>query len=203
MRKSFARVMKAVTCSAFLFLATGNSQAATVISVGTVELVAKSDFIFQGKVIEEWVAAGPRSGSILTFLRFSVSDVLKGAAARSTVVLSYLGGVLDGRILTIEGMEIPSVGEEGVFFVEHLGRNQIHPLYGWDQGRFLIRRDTSGRASVYTHDMKPIGRVDMVKATPGISDGVAPGIVVASDGREALSLDAFKARIRTLVEAQQ
>ncbi len=191
-------------CMAVLALSTGPANSATVVSVGTADLVEGCDFIFHGTAVERWVSAGAQPGSIFTNVKFAVSEVLKGDATRRTVVLSYLGGTLDGLTLSIEGLQVPDVGEEGVYFVERLGRSQIHPLLGWDQGLFHIITDDRGRKTVFTHDLRPVGRIDREKASwDSISTGNAPGVVIAIRESSALPLDAFKARIRDLVEARQ
>jgi hypothetical protein len=189
--------------SALLFLAAGPAHSTSVLAVGTTELAANSKFIFHGKVIERWVAAGPRSQSIVTYFRFSVTDVLKGDSGKKSVVLGFLGGTLNGRTLRVEGMTLPTVGDEGVFFVDSPGANLVQPFYGWDQGRFQVHQDGQGRKVIYTHDEKPIHRLDSAIAIRGVSDGHAAGIVTAASSRDALTVDSFKARIREIVEAQQ
>lgn len=181
----------------------GAGQAATVTSVGTADLATKANFIFHGKAVERWVAAGAKSGSIYTYMRFAVTDVIKGDPARQSVVLSFLGGTLNGRTLRVEGMKLPTIGDEGVYFVTQVERNYVQPFYGWDQGRFQVRTDSAGDKSVFTHDARPVKRVDMVHAAKGIAAGEAAGVVVAAQDRDALSLASFKLRIREIVEAQQ
>lgn len=195
------RARMALGC-ALLGMSACIANATTVLSVGTAELTVNSGFIFHGTVTERWVAAGPKEGSIYTYLRFSVADVLKGAAGES-VVLRFLGGTLNGRTLRVEGMKLPAVGEEGVFFVERLDRHQVYPFFGWDQGRFLVRTDAQGQKAVFTHDLRPVGRLELARASTGISTGQAAGVEIAATDSDAMQLDAFMTRVRDLVEAQQ
>jgi hypothetical protein len=197
------QILKATIVFAALAFASTGAQSASVIAVSTTDLAAQSDFIFQGKAIRSWVAAGPAKGSILTYLEFAVSDVIKGDRNRKSVVLSFLGGNLNGRVLRVDGLMLPSVGEEGVYFVERLGRNQVHPLYGWDQGRFLVQSDAQGGKSVFTHDMKPVGGFDRASAAARVNTGHAVGVAEAGDEHHAMSVDAFKSRVRALVGEQQ
>lgn len=198
-----ACLMSAAAACALLALASVPAHAATVLGVGTADLASQSDFIFHGKVVEKWAAAGPGNGTIVTYLRFSVSDVLKGASGRESVVLGFLGGSLNGRTMRIEGMKIPAIGEEGVFFVERLARLQVHPLFGWDQGRFLVRSDAQGRKTVYTHDLLPVRQLNAESTMSAISGGHAAGVIVATSVREAMPLETFKQSVRAMVEAQQ
>jgi len=191
-------------CMAVLALSTNPADSSTVVSVGTTDLVEGCDFIFHGTPVERWVSAGAQPGSIFTNVKFAVSEVLKGDPSRKTVVLSYLGGTLDGLTLSIEGLQVPGIGEEGIYFVERLGRNQVHPLLGWDQGLFHVITDSRGRKTVFTHDLRPVGRINREKASwGGISTGHAPGVVISGRESDALSLEAFKTRIRDLVGGRQ
>jgi len=189
--------------AAVLALSPVASDAASVKSVGTSDLVANSQFVFHGVITEKWVAPGSRPGAIFTHMRVAVSDTIKGAPGRQSVVLSFLGGTYQGRTLRVEGLRLPRVGEEGVFFVERLDRAQVHPLYGWDQGRFKVHTDRFGRKTVFTHDMKAVRSVAMARAESGLSSGRAVGIDVSDDPGDAISLDSFKARVRQIAEAQQ
>jgi hypothetical protein len=35
-------------------------------------------------------------------------------------------------------MQMPETGERGIYFVENLNAQQIHPLCGWQQGHCLV-----------------------------------------------------------------
>lgn len=179
------------------------AQAATVSAVGTADLVRGSDFIFHGKVTGVRVAAGQQKGSIVTTVEFAVLDVLKGEPGRGRVELQYLGGTLHGRTLRIEGLRLPAIGQEGIYFVETLDRGQIHPMYGWDQGVFLVLADAGGKKYVATHDGKPVRAVSSRNVMYGISTGIASGIQLADSAAMAIGPADFKARVRTLVEMQQ
>jgi hypothetical protein len=199
------RSLQAIIVFASVTFAAATAHAASVVAVGTSDLTARCDFIFHGTALRTWTAAGPSKGSIRTYVEFSVADVLKGDRNLSKVTLSYLGGVLNGRGLRVEGLRLPRIGEEGVYFVERLGRSQVHPLYGWDQGRFLVREDADGRKAVFTHDRKPVRGFDQMTGAPGMvaTAGHAGGVRIADDDRQALSLAEFKQRVRALVETRQ
>ncbi len=195
--------IRAIIAFATLALGGAIAQAASVLAVGTSDLTARSDFIFHGKAVRSWVEAASGNGAIHTYMEFTVTDVLKGDRNRRSVTLSFLGGVLNGRGMRVEGLVLPRIGEEGIYFVERLGRRQVHPLYGWNQGRFLVHGDTENRKSVFTYDMKPVRGFEAVSASPGLAKRYANGVTVADDKRLALSLATFKLRVRALVEAQQ
>lgn len=200
---SGSRPLVTLACSAMLALAAVPSHPATVLSVGTIDLVEGCDFIFQGTPIERWVAAGATPGTIFTNVRFTVSEVLKGDPERASVVLGYLGGTLDGVTLSIEGLRLPGIGEEGIYFVERLERSQVHPLFGWEQGLFRVIADSQGNRNVFTNDLRPVARIDGARAPWGISSGPSAGVVIAETSAAAMSVEAFKASIRELVGEQK
>src|SRR5262245_47191689 len=107
-----ARIFRLTTCVLLAGLWAAAATAATVRTVGTEDLAARAGFSFHGKPVEKWVAAGAKPGSIYTFVRYEVTDVLKGDASKKTVVLSFLGGTLNGRTLRVEGMQLPALGDE-------------------------------------------------------------------------------------------
>lgn len=201
-RLDFPVGLRMAAACAMLLASTLTAHAASVRAVGTSDLAAKSQFIFQGRVTEKRVTAGSRPGSIVTRLRFTVLDVLKGARGQTSVELSFLGGTLNGRTLRVEGLRMPAVGEEGIFFVERLDGRLVQPFYGWDQGRFLVRTDAHGRRFVTTHDQRPVSRVDASGAQSVVARGHAAGIVTSADEREALSVAEFKSGIRAILRAR-
>jgi len=55
-----------------------------------------------------------------------------------TVQLGFMGGQSGDSVLKVYGMQMPEVGERGIYFVENLSVQQIHPLCGWQQGHCLV-----------------------------------------------------------------
>ena len=166
----------------------------TIQQIDVRELLARSEFVFEGVVTaKESVGVG---GLIVTRVTFDVVDVLKGDSTTREISLEFAGGESRGHVLVIGGIRTPFNMERGVYFVESLSRRQVHPLYGWDQGRFLVLA-----GNVYTATGLPVFGVEPGEAEPGIAvdadEGVAVGIRTSarSDGNESrlpLSVAAFK-----------
>ncbi|MDE0433546.1 MAG: hypothetical protein OXH92_06015, partial [Bryobacterales bacterium] len=180
--------------------------ASTVMQVSFQEMVATSEFIFEGTVIGQEAIRPDGSRNIFTRVTFAVSDVLKGDNDASTVSLYFMGGTIGSLTLSISDLQIPKNGERGIYFVESIAKRQVHPLYGWNQGRFLILNDRDGNPRVHTAKGEPIRSVGKT-ATPTVAallDGAtaaALGVEVAADSagvESVLTPGAFKQRIRDI-----
>ena len=115
-------------------------QAATILRIGTAELVNKSEIVFEGKVIKTRSEMN-KQGGIYTFVKFQVRDVIVGNKnVDEQLELRFTGGIVDDIALDV-GVRIPKDGESGVYFVERVRVGLINPLLGWDQGHFTIRND--------------------------------------------------------------
>lgn len=180
--------------------------ASTVIQVSFQEMVATSEFIFEGTVTGQEAIRPEGSKNIFTKVTFAVSDVLKGGNDASTVSLYFMGGTIGSLTLSISDMQIPKNGERGIYFVESIAKRQVHPLYGWNQGRFLILNDRDGNPRIHTAKGKPIRSVGKI-AAPSVAallDGAtsaALGVELASEtagGGSGLTPGAFKQRIRDI-----
>ena len=132
-------------CAAILItLFSSNSFAAVITEANFKEVVSGSELIFQGRVISKEVRRHPADGRPTTYVTFTVIDVLKGSHASETIELGFEGGTIDGVTLEISDLEIPIVGEHGVYFVEDTGGYLSNPLFGWHQGHYLVEKDLSG-----------------------------------------------------------
>ena len=108
--------------------------------------------------------------------------------------------------LAIHGLKRPAIGERGVYFVEQTGRMQVNPLYGWDQGHYLVRREDGGPDRVFTNHGLPVTAAAPAPSPTSLtlSRGVPVGVTVRRDapGGSALSLSAFAAAVRDAARAQ-
>ena len=199
-------IQRAVSALVATVVLTCGLWASTVIRVSIQEMVATSEFVFEGTVIGQEVVRPDGSSNIFTRVTFAVSDVLKGDYDVSTVSLYFMGGTIGPLTLSISDMQIPNNGERGIYFVESIAKRQVHPLYGWNQGRFLILNDRAGNPRVHTAQGKPIRSVGET-ATPTVADvldgavAAAIGVKVAADRDgvgSGLTPDAFKQRIRDI-----
>jgi hypothetical protein len=162
-----------------LFVATP-IYASTVLQTSVREMLAQSELVFEGRAESVESRMNPNGKLIHTYVTFRILDVIKGAWSAQTIKLSFLGGTADGRTLVVSGIQIPELGEQGIYFVESPTRDQVHPLYGWAQGHLRLNRSQGGALNVLTADGVPVIGIDDKQRgrSGGISRGVAVGLVV-------------------------
>ena len=174
-------------------------QAATILRIGTAELVNKSEIVFEGKVIKTRSEMN-KQGGIYTFVKFEVRDVIVGNKnVDEQLELRFTGGIVDDIALDV-GVRIPKDGESGVYFVERVRVGLINPLLGWDQGHFTIRDD----GKVIAGNFQPV--VDIknrnYSSSPTISQGAAEGIITrkqVTDNDSSMTVEQFKISVKSLV----
>jgi len=134
-------------CFAMGMLTVSCASASVVQRVSLPQVVQGSQLVFEGKVISKQVRIASNSRPF-TYFTFQVLDVIKGAYAAPTIELGYMGGPTpDGLVMQISDMRMPKVGEHGIYFVESINRQQVHPLYGWQQGHYLVVMPQAGALS--------------------------------------------------------
>ncbi|MBN2702149.1 MAG: hypothetical protein JXR29_11945 [Methylothermaceae bacterium] len=174
--------------------------ATSVREVSLDEMLARAELVFEGEVTHLEVKETPHHHRPFTQITFRVLDVIKGREELSTVTLDFLGGQIGDKRLQVSDMDYPELGEHGIYFVESLQRRQVHPLYGWSQGRFLTTVDEAGQLHIRTADGDPVVRLEFDSASEptGLSRGIAKGVFTRGDAlsKEAISLDDFKRRLR-------
>ena len=101
-------------------------------------------------------------------------------------------------------MVLPETNEHGIYFVESKTRRQVHPLYGWAQGHFVVVVDSGGDARVTTTAAQPVlglARTDRTRTTKRLSTGIARGVMTrrSASVSQAMSLHEFKRRLSDMV----
>lgn len=185
--------------------------AASVRQVTMDEMIQNSRLVFEGEVLYlESVETGPRR--IHTYVTFRILDIIKGNYPQDTLTLRFLGGTVGNVTMGVSDMVLPEPGEHGIYFVESLKRMQVHPLYGWSQGHFLVHPDKTGTNRVLTRSRVPVTAVVRNRSAdqtgPGtetaipLSKGIARGVIAeGSDvAQEALSTDEFKRDLKKIME---
>jgi len=193
-------------CSALvLSLAAPAVSASSVRAVNIGEMLDGAELVFEGRVVGHEVRRGAGKRDIFTEVTFEVLDVIKGFSPRDRVTLVFSGGSIAGESLVLSDMHKPPVGERGVYFVESLQRRQVHPLYGWDQGQFIVEPDPRiGAEVVMTRDRRQVfglSATGNVRADlAGLSDGAAIGLRLhqRSVDEEPMDVEQFKQTLRSI-----
>lgn len=162
------------------------------------EMAQSSQFVFEGKVLAIEARKGGNN-RIYTYVTFAIQDIMKGQHIAKNITLRFLGGTVGDLAMVISDMEIPEKGEHGIYFVESLKRNQVNPLYGWQQGHFLVESDKiTGAERVLTNDKQPVTAIlssssaAAIHGPADLSTGVARGLAIGPKGTEGMTLGQFK-----------
>ena len=192
-----ALIVALIVCTGLL------AGASSVQQLSVTELINGSDLIFEGHVVE-LRTVGDGTSQIFTRVTFEVQDLIKGQSPGSRIELDFLGGTIGGLTLTISDMRLPKLGETGIYFVESPKRRQVHPLYGWDQGHFVLVRDKNDRTErVFSRSGSPItGFSNPARKAVQLSNGIAFGLSTADSASRAaaMALRDFKKRILEIAQ---
>jgi hypothetical protein len=193
----------------FALCCLASAQSSTVLQMSFAEVVGNSELVFEGRVTH-LESRHTVDGGIHTFVTFQISEIVKGAFVGDTIELRFLGGQVGSRGLQVSDMQMPELGESGIYFVESLRDFQVNPLVGWAQGHYLIEELGNGDTVVTTLNHEAIDSLEATASAPMtmpqtiISKGVAQGVTVrrglASNASRGLSAGQFKASIREIVE---
>ncbi len=188
-----------------LILLPGLLLASSVKQVDMAEITGDAQLIFEGRVVGTRVEQVPGSRAIHTWVRFEVLDVIKGSYSEPVIELSFLGGTRGDLTVKVSDMQIPAMGEHGIYFVEDTGRRLVNPLVGWAQGHFLVKYDrTLKRQMITTLDGQPVKDIDLSarkSRLAEISRGVAQGVITTDKvSGDLIDPAGFKSLIREMAE---
>ncbi|HBT87107.1 hypothetical protein [Desulfobacter sp.] len=188
-----------------LLFSTGHG--ASVLKTTMDEMLTESEFVFEGRVLSV-ESRQTDSKRIHTFVTFEIQEIIKGEYPEPTITLRFLGGTVGNLTMVVSDIQFPRDAERGVYFVESLERNQVHPLYGWSQGHFTVTADDTGTDRMMTAKNQPVTGLSLdaesVQQTNGrttvkaLSTGTATGVTVEQNRKNAkgLPLNEFKQALR-------
>lgn len=198
------KLFTALFASLWLSFLALTAQASTILQVGITDLLNESQFVFHGRVVEKWTDIDQSSNTIFTHVRMAIDDAIKGTYKQESIVLKFMGGTYGQQTLEVFEMNVPIVGEEGIYFVERTNRVQVNPFFGWHQGHFVVRYANDGRTKlIMTHDLRPIYELQPAQhtTTMDLSTGIPLGVRTDErPGDSPLSLALFKTRLKEISE---
>ncbi len=137
------------------------AKASTVIKLDFDQVCHGADLIFEGQVVSKESRLSPASGNPFMYFTFEIIDVIEGSYSNSTIELGFMGGPKGEYVMTVSDMRMPEVDERGIYFVEDLSGQQVHPLCGWHQGHYLVLSGPSGgEKRVVPVRMDPLAMTD-------------------------------------------
>jgi hypothetical protein len=199
------KIRSLLACLFLISISYGHATSVRQISMD--EMLHDCQFVFEGTVLTLEAEENSQK-RIHTYVTFEIQDIIKGEYSSNSITLSFLGGTVGDVTMGISDMKIPQVGERGIYFVESLERSQVHPLYGWSQGHFLVQPDDTGTDRVMTSNEQPVTEamkdipVEQMNASQGtvplLSKGVARGITFAQkkNDNKGLTAEEFKKILR-------
>ncbi len=125
----------------FALLNADQVKASTVLKVSFEEVCQGAELIFEGRVVSRESRLSSTTGNPFTYFTFEIIDVIKGSYISNIIELGFMGGPKGDYVMTVSDMRMPEIGERGVYFVENLSVQQVHPLCGWHQGHYLVITD--------------------------------------------------------------
>lgn len=206
LKLNFVESFKRVLFSSLVLSQVCSASSIKQLDVG--DLLRSSELVFEGQVLSKVSRWNEAKTTIFTDLVFRVDDVVVGSYTKPQLTLSFMGGEVDGLVLKVEGLMIPSVNEKGIYFIESLSKSLVNPLVGWSQGHFLLEKDASGEMGVLTQDKKSVFGVDisMMKSQP-LSTGTAIGVKAVNKTKnsslKAMSPIDFKDQLKTVLNQLQ
>lgn len=155
------------------------ASASTFIAMGTGDLIAASDAVVQGEVLQVHSYWEPSGRMIVTEALVRVTDTILGDAP-SVVVFRTFGGSVEGFTVDAHGFPTFQKGQELLLFVDNQADGSAE-VAGYRQGQYRIVRTKAG-----------------VMAVPTVEHGVR---LLTRDGRmaprpQAVRLDTLKDQIR-------
>lgn len=177
--------------------------ATTIVQRDIREVAEGATLVVEGTVTAVESAPVMQGRAIASTVTIAIEEVLKGSWSADRIDLQYLGGSHDGRSMSVGEMEIPAVGEHGIYFIRDPRRQFVHPLKGWEQGHFIVVKDgPHGEETVRAGNGKAVVGLPADAAPPAqdqvIGKRVAAGLRTADGSDEqALSAAAFRDWIRS------
>ena len=154
------------------------------------QLVTEAEQIFVGTVTASQSRKLP-TGAIVTDVTFSSLRVLKGSEARGDIVLTVLGGSVEGETLKVGGFPEFRLGVTYLIFSKDNG-TAIFPVVGGAQGMFQIKQDpTTGEELV-------LDAHGMAITSPTVTDAISTSASTPGPLRppSPVTLDAFVQAIK-------
>lgn len=123
----------------------------SLVFLGTKVLTKSAQSIKVGTVESKWSAWDPQKKMIFTYIKFRVSENVKGSNDKETLIRQP-GGQVDGHGMIVHGVANFSLGEKALVFVRH-DADGAPALVGLAQGKFRIFTDNSTQKEMAAFDV--------------------------------------------------
>lgn len=156
----------------------GSAEASLFVTLPFDQVVRQSEAVVRGTVLRTWSAWDESGETIYTFADIQVGNWLAGSG-RQTITVREIGGTVADY--TQEAIDFPVLrtGEDVILFLTRWDDNGDFRIQAYNQGKFLVRHDGSGRETL-VRDVRTQG-----------SDNPAPELLGAAEAA-GMPMDEFE-----------
>ena len=175
--RMFARSFFLTVIAVLLSGLGSQARADTLTELSVEQMTDASDLIVRGTVTQVFPEMDER-GNVWTRAQVEISEVLKGESETRAVMVDQVGGVYGNKYSVVRLASRFSVGEEAIFFLEHL-RSGRTSVVGWYQGKFTVRVDPDSTEEMLVRftisQDRPYHCQNVPNLFPNLSDPVLGG----------------------------
>ncbi|MFW6058127.1 MAG: hypothetical protein ACOC9W_04650 [Persicimonas sp.] len=131
-----AKWLVALGVAVTTLLASAAAFGATVLKLDLESLVANSEQIVEGEVVD--VESKVEDDRVVTYTTIEVTDGIKGSKESDTVTIRQLGGQTEELATRVAGMAHFAQGERAMVFLERPSADATPVITGMSQGKFEI-----------------------------------------------------------------
>ena len=121
---------------------------AMMIGLSTRTLTIDSELVIKGEVIDIVSQWTENRKAIFSTATIQVEEVVTGEYSKSTIEVSYDGGIVEGIGMKVSDTPSFNQGETVILFLTpdlKLRKSQAYSVYGRAQGKYLIDKDNIAR----------------------------------------------------------
>ncbi len=135
-----------------LVLAASVASATSIVPMTVEQLTLASEHVVEAEAVQQWSEWTPNHSTILTYTRFRISSVLKGALP-TEIIVKQLGGKVGDSMVKVAGVRYFRPNEQAVLFLHPAMANDgTYVITGLMQGNFHV--DGSGAQATVTNGIK-------------------------------------------------
>ncbi len=135
-----------------LFFAAAVASATSIVPMTVEQLTRASAQVVEAQAVQQWSEWAPNHNTILTYTRFRVTNLLKGAVP-AEITVKQLGGRVGDTVVKVAGVRYFRPREQAVLFLHPAMANDgTYVITGLMQGNFHL--DRAGIATTVTNGIK-------------------------------------------------
>jgi hypothetical protein len=189
---------RAILSTLALLLMCSAASASSVLEVSFDRLSQAARHVVSGDVVSIDPVRG-ENGYIYSDVTLAVRQAVPAQLIGRSYTFRMIGGELDGRRVSVQGMPRFETGQEVVLFLNARPSTVMGPTIGLWQGVFFVERDKqTGERFVVDSTRQPVLKVDGNRLIRGRTDSTTGvGLTVGGEAGGRLDVDRFFDQVRT------